>query len=103
MFGDRRKRERRPVRVGLVVVCVRRRADASLDPLRILSFNFFLTIEQRLYRALAWTSLKGIKRFFDAAQHDVQRNALLLPRFQINAADAVQICVFRRSIATRRV
>src|SRR5689334_7645916 len=79
MFIDCRKRKRSLVRLRFR--CRRRcRTDVRLDPLRILSLNLFLTIKQRLHRSLPWSSFIGIKRFLNTTKHDVQWNALLLPR-----------------------
>jgi hypothetical protein len=71
--------ERKWCFVRLTVVAGRR-ADTRVGPLCVLSLDFFLAIQQRLHRAFARLRLKRIKRSLNAAQHDVQRNALLFPR-----------------------
>ena len=62
------------------IVDLVRSSEARVQPLCILGFNFLLAVKQRLHRSLARPRLVRIKRPFDATQHDVQRNALLLPR-----------------------
>src|SRR2546423_1136131 len=65
-------------------------ADARLEPFCVLCFNFFLAVEQRLYRALALFRLVRIERMIDSAQGDMQRHAALFPAFDqrpVNGAE----------------
>ena len=62
-------------------------ANARLNPLGILRFNFFLTIQKCLDCALVFLGLIRIECVLDSAQRDMQGDAALFPTFDQSPID----------------
>src|SRR6266545_7406264 len=81
--------------VFLFLIRFARRTHAGLAPLRKLSFDLFLAIEQTLNRTFAWLGLPGIESLFNAAQRDMKRDVHLFPTLDerpINRTKQQMLC-----------
>src|SRR6266498_1372328 len=81
--------------VFLILIRFVSRTHAGLAPLRKLSFDLFLAIEQTLNRTLAWPGFPGIESLFNAAQRDMKWDVHLFPTLDerpINRTEQQMLC-----------